>query len=658
MSQKEGFLENAIERMKELIEIMEPAAKAYYSSSVELMTNYEYDKLYSELETLEKTTGIILSGSLTQKVGFITNSSLQKKKHIVPMLSLNKTKLVEDLVEKAGDQLCWLSWKMDGLTVVLTYENGILVEALTRGDGEIGEIITENAKRMKGIPLTIPDKGKKVVRGEAVISNSTLKKINRELPKDKKQYENCRNLCAGTIRNLNPQVVSDRNVKFFAFEYVEGAKSNSHFQTLVELKKMGFNTVSGKLVKKSDIPDAIKWFAEEIKTYDYPSDGLVLMYDDIAYGKSLGVTNKYPRKGLAFKWKDEEVETNIIEVDWGVSRNQILTPVAVFTPIELEGSTVSRASLHNLSIFKKFKIGVGDTVKVIKANMIIPQIVENVTKSNNIEIPSTCPICGAPTKIRVDEKSKCEVLYCTGTNCISSLIKKIDHFCSRDAMNISGLSEKTIEAFVSEGIISSPLDIFKLENFRETIVEMEGFGTKSFENLINAINKSKHVDIHKFLYSLGIPNFGSANCKTVCKELKFESIYDFSSVTKDDLSAIDGIGEVMALSFVDYFKNEKNLEFVKNLSDFITLKKPEEEVTDGLKDMTFVITGTLEKMSRKELQELIEKNGGKVSGTVSAKTTALINNDSESDSKKNKTAKSLGVKILTEEDFYQKYNLH
>lgn len=648
---------NVLERMKELITVLEPAARAYYTSGVETMSNFEYDKLYDELDSLEKQSGVILAGSPTQKVGYEVASSLPKEKHSTPMLSLAKTKSVADLVEKADGRLCFLSWKMDGLTVVLTYENGELVKAVTRGNGKIGEVITQNAKYMKGVPLKITEKNRKVIRGEATIPYSVFKKINNELPADVDPYKNPRNLCSGTIRNLDPQIVASRNVTFSAFDYVEGSDTNSHSEGLKHLQQMGFGVVEGKLVKPDEIEDAVKWFEEKIKTFDQPSDGLVLVYDDIAYGESLGTTSKFPRKGLAFKWMDEEAETTITEIDWSVSRTSLINPVAVFNSVELEGTTVSRASIHNLSIMESLKIGIGDKVKVIKANMIIPQITQNLTKSGNIEIPKTCPICGAPTKIKVDPETGTKTLHCTGDNCVSILSSKIDHFCSRDAMNIVGISEKTIDAFLREGLLTTPVDIYSLEKYEETIVQMEGFGKKSFDKMIEAINASKHVEAYKFLYAIGIPNFGLSNCENVCKTFDFESAYDFAAVTKEELTAIDGIGDVMAESFVNFFSNKENMSLVVDLMKHISFVVSEKVTTNLLEGKTFVITGTLEKSSRKELQSLIETNGGKVAGSVSSKTEALINNDATSNSSKNKTAKSLGIKIITEEEFYSQYNL-
>lgn len=647
--------EAKIARMEEIIKILEPAGRAYYKTGVELISNFEWDRLYDELLMLEEKTEIILGGSPTQKVGYDAVETLPVEKHSTPMLSLNKTKQVEDLEAKAGDEQCFLSWKMDGLTIVLTYEDGRLTKAVTRGNGEEGNVITQNAKYMKGVPLQIPEKNRKVIRGEATISYSTFKRVNAELPIGTEPFKNPRNLCAGTIRAYDPQIIASREVHFTAFDYVEGSHTNSHSEGLERLKEMGFGVVEGRIVTKDTIADAVKWFAEEIKKNDFPSDGLVLVYDDIAYGKSLGTTAKYPLSGLAYKWKDEEAETTIREIEWSVSRTSLINPVAIFDTVELEGSDVSRASVHNVSILKNMKLGIGDKVKVIKANMIIPQITANLTKSGPVEIPSVCPICGAPTRINIDNESSCETLYCTGDNCLATATARIDHFCSRSAMNIVGISEKTVEAFFEQGLLHSPVDIYSLEKARETITQMEGFGTKKYENLIDAINNSKHVELYRFLYAIGIPNFGVANTKAICKELKLQTIEDAMNLTKEMLITVDGVGEIMADSFVNFFSDESNKNYVNQLVEYITFKELEEDTSSNLSGMTFVITGTLNRMSRKELQALIEKNGGKVSGSVSSNTKALINNDATSKSSKNVTARNLGVKIMTEEEFFESY---
>ena len=646
---------NKLQRMKEIVSIMEPAGRAYYTTDKELISNFEWDSLYDELLALEEETGIILAGSPTQKVGYKPVSSLAKKKHPQPMLSLDKTKDVSVLAEKAGIYECFLSWKMDGLTIVAIYEEGKLVEAVTRGNGEVGEVITHNAPYIKGLPQFIPEKNHKVIRGEAVISYDSFKAVNKTLPTGSEPYKNPRNLCAGTIRNYDPAVVASRGVTFLAFDYVEGSSLNSHKERMDSLKEMGFGVVEGMMVTKETMEDAVKYFEKILPNNEFPSDGLVLVYDDISYGKSLGTTSKFPRNGLAFKWKDQKEETTIREIEWSVSRTSLINPVAIFDTIDLEGSNVSRASLHNLSIIKKLQIGIGDRVKVIKANMIIPQIVENITKSGTLKIPTECPVCHAPTKVKIDPNSGCETLYCTGDNCLSTAISQIDHFCSRDAMGITGISEKTIESFIEEGILGKPIDLYQIERHKDKILNLDNYGRKSFEKLLKAINGSKEIEIYRFLYALGIPNFGLSNCKRVCRELNFKSINDFAMADKEALIGIEGIGENMADSFILYFRN--NFEDVNLFENYITFKEPDSFTVETKLKGIFVITGSLNRMSRKELQNVIEAAGGKVAGSVSSKTTVLINNDAQSKSSKNMKAKELGVPIMTEEEFFTKYNL-
>lgn len=645
-----------IQRMKELIEVLEPAGKAYYTSGVELIDNFTWDKLTDELAALEEETGVVLKGSPSVRVGYDPLSSLPKEEHPKPMLSLDKTKEVSVLQEKAGDKDVFISWKMDGLTVVLTYENGELVKGVTRGNGKIGEVITQNARLMRGVATKIPEKDRKVIRGEAVITYSSFNKTNETLPDGQLPYKNPRNLCAGTIRNLNPKLVEEREVTFFAFEYVEGSKTNSHSEALKSLERMGINTVAGVLVKADGIPAAVKEFSEQVKTNDFPSDGLVLVYDDIAYGESLGSTGKFPRKGLAFKWRDEEAETTVRSIDWSVSRTSLINPVVCFDTVDLEGTDVSRASIHNVSMLKQFKIGIGDKVKVLKANMIIPQISENMTKSGPVDIPKVCPVCGAPTELRIDPESGCETLYCTGTNCVAAETTKIAHYCERDAMNIIGISEKTITTLFTAGLLHTISDIYNLESARETIVEMDGFGARKFEKMVEAINNTKHTEPARFLYAIGVPGFGVSSCELLCKNIKVASVMDFAKVTTQDMDGIDGIGEKMMSDYAVFFSNEQNLEELKKLSEYVTIKESSNTAGDDKYDgMTFVITGSLEKMSRKELTEAIKSHGGKVSGSVSAKTTALVNNDVNSSSSKNKDAKKLGIRIMSEQEFYDEY---
>ena len=646
-------METKIQRMKELIPILREAAKAYYQESREIMSNLEYDRLYDELADLEKATGVILSGSPTQQVGYEVLSELPKETHETPMLSLDKTKSVEDLQQWLGDKKGILSWKMDGLTIVLTYENGILAKAVTRGNGEIGEVITANARAFSNIPLNIAYKGQLVLRGEAVITYSDFERINSQIGDANAKYKNPRNLCSGSVRQLNSQVTAERNVHFEAFALVraEGVDFNNSRKCQFEwLKSQGFEVVYHEEVTDETLPEKVEWFGREAEHNDIPSDGLVLLFDDIAYGDSLGRTAKFPRNAIAFKWQDEVRETTLSYIEWSASRTGLINPVAVFEPVELEGTTVSRASVHNISIMEGLELGAGDRITVYKANMIIPQIAQNLTRSGVRDIPDRCPVCGGVTKIRRinDVKS----LYCTNPDCQAKKIKSFTLFVSRDALNIDGLSEATLEKFISMGFIHEFADIFHLENHRETIVEMEGFGPKSYDNLIASVKKASETTLPRVIYGLGIAGIGLANAKKLCRHFQ----YDFQkmrSSSEEELTAADGIGGVLAQAWMDYFADEKNNAVVDRLLGELTIEQePMEEGEKPFEGLTFVITGSVEHFAnRKELQELIESKGGKAAGSVTSKTAYLINNDTMSNSSKNKKAKDLGIPIISEEEF-------
>ena len=646
-------METKIQRMKELIPILREAAKAYYQESREIMSNLEYDRLYDELADLEKATGVILSGSPTQQVGYEVLSELPKETHETPMLSLDKTKSVEDLQQWLGDKKGILSWKMDGLTIVLTYENGILAKAVTRGNGEIGEVITANARAFSNIPLNIAYKGQLVLRGEAVITYSDFERINSQIGDADAKYKNPRNLCSGSVRQLNSQVTAERNVHFEAFALVraEGVDFNNSRKCQFEwLKSQGFEVVYHEEVTDETLPEKVEWFGREAEHNDIPSDGLVLLFDDIAYGDSLGRTAKFPRNAIAFKWQDEVRETTLSYIEWSASRTGPINPVAVFEPVELEGTTVSRASVHNISIMEGLELGAGDRITVYKANMIIPQIAQNLTRSGVRDIPDRCPVCGGVTKIRRinDVKS----LYCTNPDCQAKKIKSFTLFVSRDALNIDGLSEATLEKFISMGFIHEFADIFHLENHRETIVEMEGFGPKSYDNLIASVKKASETTLPRVIYGLGIAGIGLANAKMLCRHFQ----YDFQkmrSSSEEELTAADGIGGVLAQAWMDYFADEKNNAVVDRLLGELTIEQePMEEGEKPFEGLTFVITGSVEHFAnRKELQELIESKGGKAAGSVTSKTAYLINNDTMSNSSKNKKAKDLGIPIISEEEF-------
>lgn len=639
-------------RIKELVEILNKAAKSYYVDAVEIMPNIEYDKLYDELVSLEKEANVVLSNSPTQNVGYETASELPKKAHESPMLSLDKTKSVAELEDWLGDNKALLSWKMDGLTIVLTYRGGELVEAVTRGNGIIGEVITNNAKNFQNVPLRIEYKGELILRGEAVIKYSDFKRINDSITDADARYKNPRNLCSGSVRQLNPAVTRERKVYFNVFNVVRADNidfENSKAKQFEWAKNEGFDVVEYKFTQRASLADDIAKFESKIAENDIPSDGLVLLLDDIALGERLGSTSKFPRNAMAFKWSDERQTTKLKYIEWSPSRTGLINPVAVFEPVELEGTTVSRASLHNVSIFEELMLGVGDEISVYKANMIIPQVYENLTKSNTEKIPKICPACGRDTTIKKDNESK--VLLCTNPDCQIKHIKQYALMASRDALNIDGLSESTLEKFLSKGFIKSDSDLFRLDKFKDEIINMEGFGKRSYEKLIAALDEAKNTTVSRFLYSLGIAGIGSANAKMIAKY--FDNDIDrIISASKDDLRKIEGIGEVLAGSIEDFFKSEKNIENVENLRKILKFETEENGGGDKFAGKVFVITGSLTHFSnRNEMKELIEKNGGKVSGSVSSKTNFLINNDTDSNSSKNKKAKELGVEIISEEDF-------
>lgn len=642
-----------MERMKELSEQLRKASKAYYQEDQEIMSNLEYDRLYDELQQLEEETGIVLAGSPTVTVGYEALETLPKERHESPMLSLGKTKEREELVSFAGTHDVLISWKMDGLTVVLTYQQGKLVKAVTRGNGEIGEVITNNAKVFQNIPLQIAYQGELILRGEAVISYSEFERINEEIEDAEAKYKNPRNLCSGSVRQLNNEITAKRHVCFYAFSLVKADDvdfGNSRAAQFDWLKGQGFDVVEYRRAGAEQVGETVDYFAEKIQHYDIPSDGLVVTYDDIAYGQSLGRTAKFPRDSIAFKWQDETRETTLLEIEWSPSRTGLINPVAIFEPVELEGTTVSRASVHNLSIMKALKLGIGDTITVYKANMIIPQIAENLTGSGNVEIPHVCPVCGGAT--RVKSINEVETLYCTNEQCSAKKIKSFTLFVSRDAMNIEGLSEATLEKFIARGYIHTYADMFHLDEHKSEIVEMEGFGEKSYANLMQSIDKAKNTTLPRFIYSLGIPNIGVANAKLICRHFDY-NIEAIRTATIEELASIEGLGEVIAASVVDYFAGENNKQAVEALLAEVTLIPPEGNAGEQtLAGKTFVVTGSVEHFAnRNELKGFIEERGGKVTGSVTKKTDYLINNDTASSSSKNKKAKELGIPILSEEDF-------
>ena len=797
-----------IERIKYLVTALNEAARAYYAEDKEIMSNWEYDALYDELQSLEQETGMVLANSPTVNVGYEAVDELPKERHESPMLSLDKTKSREALRDWLQGHPAVLSWKLDGLTIVLTYRGGKLEKAVTRGNGEIGEVITNNARTFVNLPYEIPFKGELILRGEAVISYSDFEKINAGIEDVESKYKNPRNLCSGSVRQLNNEVTAQRNVRFFAFTLVSaraetadsrvaepgveaadsrvaepgteaigsrvaepgaeaagfgepgaGAQSVSFgepetgadspdFSDSVEeqfrfLEEQGFEVVEHYLVTEENILDTIELFEKKIENYDIPSDGLVLTYDDIAYGQSLGRTAKFPRHSIAFKWADELRETTLKEIEWSASRTGLINPVAIFEPVELEGTTVSRASVHNISILRALQLGIGDRITVYKANMIIPQIAENLTAKEELEkmcaeaedstetadgngivpseeanaeeedsgddgksaledadvetddseegrksapeddgaetgdseeegnfgksalkrpewklvvIPKKCPVCGGKTEIR--QVNDVQSLYCTNDKCAAKQIKAFTLFVSRDAMNIDGLSEATLEKFIDLGFIHEFADLFHLDRYREQIVEMEGFGEKSYRNLMDSIEKARHTTLPRLIYGLGIANIGVANAKMLCRFFDHD-LKRMQEADVETLSAIDGVGEVIATAFVSYMQDADNLRRIADLTGELEIEIPRvEEGSQTLSGLNFVITGSLNKFaSRNDLKEAIEKKGGKVTGSVTSKTTCLINNDVTSTSSKNKKARDLGIPVLSEADFLARYEI-
>ena len=643
-------------RMKELIRILQDASKAYYAQDREIMSNYDYDKYYDELVALEETSGIVMADSPTVKVGYEAVEELPKERHEKQMLSLGKTKDREELKSWLGDQKGILSWKMDGLTIVLTYLDGKLIKAVTRGNGEIGEVVTNNALKFKNLPRTIPFQGELILRGEAVITYSDFEKINANIEEAQEKYKNPRNLCSGSVRQLNNEITAARNVRFYAFSLVKADMvdfHNSRKRQMEFLAGLGFEVAGAVEVEQETILEAIETFARDISNYDIPTDGLVLCYDDIAYGESLGSTSKFPRDSIAFKWADEIRETKLLQIEWSPSRTGLINPVAIFEPVELEGTTVSRASVHNLSILKNLQLGIGDVITVYKANMIIPQIADNLTRSHQIQIPDQCPVCGNETVVVKDNEA--EVLICPNPACDIKKLKSFSHFVSRDAMNVDGLSEATLEKFIGKGFIHTYADLYHLDRFQSDIITMEGFGEKSYQNLIASIETSRNTNLARVIYALGIANIGPANAKMLSRFFK-QNLDALRNADLETLSSIGGIGEVIALAIVQYFENEKNKTALDLLLAELNIEQEEQSVGTVLDQMTFVITGSLETFeNRKELQTVIENLGGKVTGSVTAKTSYLINNDTQSSSSKNKKAKELSVPIISEQEFKDRF---
>ncbi len=648
-------MEDKMQRLQELVKILNQAAKAYYQQAEEIMSNFEYDKLYDELQALEQETGIVLANSPTVNVGYEVISELPKEHHPEPMLSLDKTKDVEQLAAFVGNHKSLLSWKMDGLTIVLTYREGELYKAVTRGNGEVGEVITNNAKVFKNIPLKISYQGELILRGEAIIGYSDFEKINEEIGDADAKYKNPRNLCSGSVRQLNNEITAKRNVKFYAFSLVQADGvdfQNSRVCQMEWLKSQGFETVEYSVVTEENIRTEVLNFSERIKYNDFPSDGLVVTYDDIEYGRNLGRTAKFPRDSYAFKWADEIRETTLLEIEWSPSRTGLINPVAIFEPVELEGTTVSRASVHNLSIMEELELGIGDKIQVYKANMIIPQIAENLTRSGMKDIPKKCPVCQGATQIK--QVSDAKTLYCTNPECQAKHVKSFALFASRDAMNIDGLSESTLEKFISRGFIKDYADLFHLDRYEQEIQNMEGFGEKSYKKLINSLETARETTLPRLIYSLGISGIGLANAKVLCKAFH-NDVEALLNATVTDIMEIDGMGEVLAKAFVNYFANSDHVKLLRDLLREVKIPEEKENTTPQIfEGKNFVITGSVNHFAnRGEVKELIESLGGKVTGSVTSKTNYLINNDVTSASSKNKKANELHIPIISEEEFLE-----
>lgn len=648
-----------VERIKYLVDKLNEASKAYYAQDQEIMSNYEYDQLYDELTALEQQTGIVLANSPTVNVGYEAVDELPKERHESPMLSLGKTKSREELRDWLQGNPAVLSWKLDGLTIVLTYYEGKLAKAVTRGNGEIGEVVTNNARTFKNLPLEISYQGELILRGEAVITYSDFERMNAEIEDADAKYKNPRNLCSGSVRQLNNENTAKRNVRFYAFSLVKAEDAEFHNSLENQFKfleEQGFETVEHVRVTEDTILGEIENFERKIENYDIPSDGLVLAYENIAYGQSLGRTAKFPRHSIAFKWADELRETTLKEMEWSASRTGLINPVAIFEPVELEGTTVSRASVHNVSIVRGLQLGIGDRITVYKANMIIPQIADNLTRSDNLEIPKVCPVCGQPTQIR--QINEVQSLYCVNEHCAAKRIKSFTLFVSRDAMNIDGLSEATLEKFIDRGFIQEYADLFHLDRYREEITQMEGFGEKSYKNLIDSIEQARNTTLPRLIYALGIANIGVANAKMLCKHFDYD-LERMQNADVETLNAVEGVGEIIASAYVSYMQDADNLQKIEHLVKELQIEVPKVDAdSQTLTGFQFVITGSLNHFeNRNELKDLIEKKGGKVTGSVTGKTTCLINNDSTSNSAKNKKAKELQIPILTEEEFLKQYEI-
>lgn len=653
---------NVLEKMHKLISLIDKYRNEYYNEDREEVDNKEYDRLKDELDELERKAGFVLSNSPSLKVGCEVTSKLPKYTFKKPMLSLSKTKEVSGLQQFLSDKDGILSWKMDGLTVVVAYNNGELVSAITRGNGEIGEVITQNAKHFRNLPLRIPYKGKLVLRGEAVMTYSDFERINKGLVTSGDELKkNPRNLCSGTVRSVDSSVTKNRGVYWYAFELVSADCEipNDIDKQFKWLNNNGFDTVQFMVVNSSNVVQAVMQFESivESKKLDIPTDGLVLTYRDKKYGESLGVRAKSPRHSIAFKWEDEAVETKVIDIEWSPSRNGLITPVAIFEPVDIEGSTVSRASLHNVSIFAEKQLGYGDRIKVYKANMIIPQVLDNLDRTATCQIPGQCPCCGEPTVLHQDPKSGVYTLWCENSECAAKGTRSFEHFVARDAMNIDGVSTSTLNTLIECRIISDYASIYHINEHADEIINLEGFGYTSFMNIVNAVEKSRNVKPANLIYALGIPNIGLTTAKLICKHFGNDLVKTVTA-SYNDLINIDGIGDTIADSFTAYFADKNNAEAFVRLTKELNIIQEAVSNNTEMNGITICVTGDVHIFkNRRAIKDIVENLGGKLTGSVSKSTSYLVTNDTTSGSRKNKAAQEYGIPILTEQQFIEKFNL-
>ena len=646
-----------VDIMKGMISVLNEASNAYYNTGKPIMSDKQFDDRLNDLKELEEETGIVFSNSPTQNVGAKVLGDIPEVTHNHPMLSLNKCHSPEEIVAFSNNKELVASIKLDGLTVSLTYENGVLVRGETRGDGYTGSDITEHIKHFKNIPYKINKEGTYVIDGEAIITDEDFAEVNKD-----GEFKNSRNLAAGTLSVLDTSLVSKRRLSFYAWDIVTGGSSNNLSDNLKEAERLNFDVVPRWTATELN-PKTLQAFLDFVFDFavdmGFPNDGIVFKFNDIEYGKSLGATSHHFRNGIAYKAQDESVKTVLRDVEWSVGKTGVISPVAIFDPVELGGSTVSRATLHNISIMQDLELSYNDIITICKANDIIPRVSDNLdrTLDNIVVPPSKCPICGGQTEIKRDNNSS--VLICTNPNCKGKLLGRLTHFVSKNAMNIDGLSEATLEKFIDLDYVNSFIDIYELKhNFCEDIIKLDGFGKKSVSKLIESIEKSRHTTLDRFIYSLSIPLIGRSASKTIAKHFNydFDRFYREGCLNSFDYEQLEDFGHTMAASIQNYL--DEDISTIEDLAEYMTFEIPNTAQNNvNISGKTFVITGSLEHFSnRDELKDKIEMMGGKVSGSISKKTDYLINNDTNSTSGKNKKAKNLGISIISEEEFINMLN--